>query len=64
MGLRVEGMVSKIVVKSKQEGYAQKSKTKFEILGEISLNIYLEIKTFKKLFSILCYMMNTNLLVL
>ncbi len=41
-------MVSKIVVKSKGEGYAQNTKTKFEILGEISLNIYLEIKIFKK----------------
>jgi len=43
-------------------GYAQKSNTKSEILVEISLNIYLEIKTFKKLFSILYFMMNTNLL--
>jgi hypothetical protein len=43
-------------------GYAQKSNTKSEILVEISLNIYLEIKIFKKLFSILYYNMNTNLL--
>jgi hypothetical protein len=42
--------------------YAQKSKTKNEILGEISLNIYLEIKIFKFFFSILYYDMNTNLL--
>ena len=41
-------------------GYAQKSNTKSEILVEISLNIYLEIKIFKKLFSILYYMMNTT----
>ncbi len=31
-------------------------------MGEISLNICLEIKTFKKLFSILSYNMNTNIL--
>ena len=41
---------------SKGKGYAQKSKTKFEILGEISLNVCLEIKTFKKIFSIVYYM--------
>ena len=46
----------------KGRGYSQKSKTKSEILVEISLNIYLEIKTFKNLFSILYYMMKIKVL--